>query len=184
MKWFVSSSSRLSQTMKILLWSRYRIEGDVVVFSFQSLKPLVLSSRQRWCDKGDDKRLKCVFNWNKYNVWRGDKGSDLVSVFPRVIALPKSVKLSGSKISINGEVANGVSCVYDRRDWLREIRICSIFSRLSTLCNLSYGRKAGILFHGIVESIGISMYLIPLDYFLWVWYLINLCICCWCSKNI
>ena len=144
MKWFVNSSSRPSQTMKILLWSRYRIEGDIVIFSFQSLKSLVLSSRQRWRDKGGDKRLKCVFNWNKYNVWSGDKGSDLVSVFPRVIALPKSVKLSGSNISINGEVANGVLVYtigeidYGRSEFVLYFRGCLLSATCRTVEKQGY----------------------------------------------
>ena len=48
---------------------------------------------------------------------------------------------------------------------IREIRSRSVSSGLSTLYHLSSGGEEGILFHGMVESIAISMYFIPFDSF-------------------
>ena len=85
-----------------------------MVLYFNRLKPFVMSSREKQYDRGDDKMLKDLFNWNIYSFWREDKGSDARVAMTRRIELPKSVKLSGLSSLFNGMIVNGVYCTDDR----------------------------------------------------------------------
>ena len=76
---------------------------------------------------------------------------------------PNGVKLSGSRRYLSGAIVNDVPSGCDKCAVLREVSTFSISAGLSIYRHWFVGIVDGMLFQGIVSSIGISMNMMPLD---------------------
>lgn len=161
------SSSRPFWNYKWLIVSYLVGCRGVVVLSLHLLKPLIMSSSDRWWDTGKNRVFETFCNWNGDSFFSVDRGSDTRSIFPRRWQLPMSVKLSGPSTSFNGVMMNGVHCSWEKWVWLQEMIRRSIVSGFTIHFHWSSGREERILYHGMVGPIAISIYL-PLDCFKWV----------------
>ena len=125
-----------------------------------------------------------LFISDKYNLWRENKGNLLRYPVPSNNEFPKGVQLSFPDKFFRGLIVNGVAWACERCARLRKMGHLSMSSGLSTFFHWSSVRDKGILVQGMEVYIGISRYLMPLDFLWWVQYLMWRCICCWCSIRI
>ena len=153
----------------------------MVVLSFHVLKTWIISARESWWWSGDDSVADTFLISDKYDFSREDKGNLLRSAVPSNNVFLKGVKLSFPNKYLSGLIVNGLPWACEKCARLREIRHLSMSSGSSTFSHWSSGRDEGILFQDMGLSIGILIYLMPLDLLWWVWCFMRRWIYCWCS---